>query len=110
MKYIKKFEFSATEDELSRVGNYVIINPDKIWGGAKDKKFFNNNIGQIIKIEENPLSKENTFRIQYNKEDIPTYIILNRDNTFLAKNYEIVLEYKNKEDLEAFIASKKYNL
>jgi len=110
MKYIKTFEFSATESELSRVGNYVIINPDRLKWGPRDKIFFNNTIGQIIKIEENPLSRWNTFRILYNKKDIPLSIILNNNNTYLAQSHEIILEYKNKEDLEAFIMSKKYNL
>lgn len=108
MKYIKTFEFAATEDELSRVGNYVILNPFRTT--LKEKKFFNNTIGQIIKICESPLSIENGFIIQYNKKDIPSFIILNKDNTYYTRSYEIILEYKNKENLEAFILSKKYNL
>jgi hypothetical protein len=48
------------------------------------------------------------YYIQYN--NAPAYVILNDDNTYIAEVYEIVLEYKNKEDLEAKIISKKYNL
>jgi hypothetical protein len=109
MKYIKTFELAATEEELSRVGNYVIINPF-FQITIKEKKFFNNTIGQIIRIEENIFSPENFIVVQYNKKDIPLYVILNKDLTYFVKSYEIILEYKNKEDLESFLISKKYNL
>ena len=108
MKYIKSFEKQLTAEEKERIGNYVIIN--SLFSNIREKNFFNNNIGKIIGIHINPIGKENTFIIEYDKESIPSHVILNKDNTYSAKHYEIILEFKTKEDLEAFLMSKKYNL
>lgn len=117
MKYIKTledwdgFDWIATEEEkqLSRVGNYVIINPFN-FATVKEKKFLNTTIGQIIKVERNKMSKIENYYYYVQYKNAPLYVILNDDNTYIAEVYEIVLEYKNKEDLEAKILSKKYNL
>jgi len=116
MKYIKIFEgdfnWIATEEEkeLCRIGNYVILNPVDMSGFLKEdeEEFLKNNIGQIINVERNKYSKiENYFYIIQYKKHICT---LDKNNIYRAEFYEIELEYKNKEDLEAYLTSKKYNL
>jgi len=108
MKHIKYFEKQLTTEEKERIGNYLITNP--VYANLREKKYFNETIGQIVGININPIGNDNSFKIKYDKESIPSHVILNRDNTYYVQNYEIVLEYKSKEDLEAFIMSKKYNL
>ena len=108
MKYIKKFEKLASTDELERIGNYVITNP--FLCSKLEKVFFNNTIGKIVGVSVNPVGNENSFKIEYNYEDIPSSVILNKDNTYYVHNYEIILEKKTKDDLEATIAAKKFNL
>ena len=114
MKYIKTlekwdgFDWIATEEEkqLSRVGNYVIIN--SMDATPIENEFFHNTIGQIVKVEQNRMSRiENYYYyIKYPKY----HIALNPHNIYKAESYEIMLEFKNKEYLELFIASKKYNI
>jgi len=108
MKYIKKIEKQAKTEELERIGNYVITNP--IHCNQSEKIFFNNTIGKIVGVSVDHVGNENSFKIEYNYEDIPMKVILNRDNTYYVKNYEIILEFKNKDELEVVIAAKKFNI
>ena len=108
MKYIKSFEKQLTQEEKDRIGNYVIINPTH--ARPYERIFFNNNIGKIVRISINPIGNENTFKVLYDKDIIPFNVILWKDNTCGVKNYEITHESKRKEDLEALLLSKKFNL
>ena len=108
MKYIKKFEKQLTSEEKERIGHYVIINP--IHSNIRERNYFNNNIGKIVGININSIGHTNTFNIEYDKDSIPSYVISNKDNTYCAYNSEIILEYKDKEELESFIMARKFNI
>lgn len=108
MKYIKSFEKQLTTEEKESIGNYVIVNP--ISSTPNERKFFNNNIGKIVGISINPVGNENSIKVEYDKNIIPSYVILNKDNTYYVKKYEIIHEYKDKEELSAYLYSKKFNI
>jgi len=108
MRYLKSFEKQLTSEEKERIGNYVIIYPCSVT--PNERKFFNNNIGQIVAIHINPIGNENSIKVQYDKEIIPFNVILGKDSTYSTRNYEITHESKYKEDLEALLLSKKFNI
>ena len=96
MKYIKKFE---NYDNNIEVGDYVISYYGGDYNDENDKlaKFVNSNIGKVISIHFSSCSimYENSF---------------DNRNTFKLSDEFIVFHSKNKEDAEAYLATKKYNL
>ena len=112
MKYLKTFE---NIDE-PQVGDYVAAE-EKLSTTKEDLKinnFISNNVGYITDIEEGRLyrdslgNKVNTiYIVKYDKypKGVSSYF----DDLFFSK-YEIKFWSKNKEDVEAYLNAKKYNL
>lgn len=102
--YIKAFENIKNNPEI---GDYVICE-EGFLDNIEIKDFISNNIGQIIGIEV-----PNYFTIQY--ENVPKefkwyfHPIDYRDITNMRLD-EIILFSKNKEELEDYLITKKYNL
>lgn len=90
MKYIKTYE----NLEEPQIGDFVVINVSHI---TNFKDFIENNVGKIIKTDAHI---NWPYEIQY--DIIKKSIITSRK--------EILYFSKNKEDCEAYLASKKYNL
>lgn len=114
MKYLKSYE-NINEPQ---VGDYVIAMPDYVKNNDF-KIFFDNNIGQIVKIERG-YTGEKLCAVEY--ENIPysikkVYSNWREENgkQFLAKyiwfsSNLIIHSSNNKEDLKNIIEAKKYNL
>ena|ERR1035437_7669137 len=107
MKHLKKFE-NISEPQI---GDYVLCE-DKYVINDEVKKFLKNTIGKIININDTTTPP---YSIQY--ENIPNtisneyfdYLDVNTTIRYMHKN-EIIHCSKNKEDLEIYIESEKYNL
>jgi len=110
MKYIKTFENNRFDTD------YVIVNPIGIRSEPTVPKikeafheFINNNVGSVLsKIDK-------IYSVYY--ENIPKKLIPFFLYNFGIKKYyisikeeKILQKSKNKEDLEAYIQAKKYNL
>lgn len=106
MKYIKTYE--EINIDKPQIGDYVIL--DKTF----DAEFCSNNIGQIIKADPevsvyfSELYGDHDYIVKYeNMPKEPEEFI--GDKTFTS--FEWILYWsKNKEELEAILASSKYNL
>ena len=120
MKYIKKYEYVS---ELPKVGDYVIIITEFLPG--KIKKFFDNNVGIITNIDKSHSPYD--YKIFF--ENIPDEIInddmlniwyyfpggshpelSNTDFSVELRINQIALWSDNKEEVEAYVEAKKYNL
>ena len=115
MKYIKTFENSNNRLDL---GDYVICKeiPDMF---DKEKlynviKFEENRVGRYIKNKKN----NGKFRYEVTYDDIPDkfknfYFIIDHELHLYTRpmsRTEIIYNSKNKEELEAIIAAKKFNI
>ena len=95
-----------------KVGNYVICEEGMIGGNPNNvsrpyielNNFLINNIGKIIKNEDNPLIK-----VKY--ENIPSELNHHfHNNTIKTCRDDIIYWSKNKEELETILTLKKYNI
>jgi hypothetical protein len=118
MKYIKTYEegwFNELEDipkSEPKIGDYILLNL-KGWGDTDMCNFLDNNIGQLTGYGSE-FSKR-VYIISYDGNAIPydlkpyfTY----KDDNFTIKFRLGTIEYwsKDKEDVERYLKSKKYNL
>jgi len=107
MKYLKLFEAKLNRPEI---GDYVICDSDELVSRVAD--FISTHIGRyVIKINSNAFP----YIIYY--EEAPSGLIEeedidpnNRDKHIGFSKKEILFFSKNKEDCEAYLAAKKYNL
>jgi hypothetical protein len=115
MRYLKTYE--AINDNL-QIGDYVICKTDT--GDEKILNFLENNIGQYVRYITNKKEVVDNFRYVIEYNNIP-FELSNYSYTFSYEidipnicmrvdRDEIIFNSKNKEDLEAIIQSKKYNL
>ena len=113
MKYLKTYEsqtlteYSIIEDEPQK-GDYVICRDSRegIWD------FTDNNIGQIIDLNNNDYDYVDRYKYIVEYENVPKQLrneYFHESQTAMARE-EIIFYSSNKEDCEAFIATKKYNL
>lgn len=110
MKYIKKFE-----SNIRLLKNYYVLcyeNPIKFFYQEDDtNEFINNNVGKYIEIERD---FDNPYKISY--DNVPGKLlndfIIDENNNIIRyfSREEIIYFSKNKEDVETFLLSKKYNL
>ena len=105
MKYIKKFE----NVNVPQIGDYAIVDNTSVNKNLND--FLSNNIAEIVdKYEiETYWGKINYYKFKY--ENIPFGLSESFSNDTIGFT-ELTIGYfsKNKEDVEARIQSKKYNL
>ena len=110
MKYIKRFEKIITYNE-PKVGDYIIIKDDD--DVDQDNKgvfdFFNTHVGKILEYE---------YDSNYNEYDYPIHLRVEYDepykdtNIFIYSiNHELIEFFsKNKEDVENYLITRKYNI
>ena len=116
MKYIKLFE---ELDEPIEVGDYIIREEDRF---NELKPFFKENIGVVVDIpaklkkdDKNVLDQVSLsqYVIQYYnvpKELYPFFNLKNGNFYRYCSLNEIIYHSKDKEEVEARIASQKYNI
>lgn len=96
---ITKFKIFESINELPKVGDYVLIKRSNV--GSLSIDFFDNNIGQISRIEED------FYYVNFEKSPIKSI------EYYKNRRYSIN-EFKywssDKEELEEFLAAKKFNL
>jgi hypothetical protein len=107
MRYLKTFESIDEPKE----GDYIIAkSTNRHIGTHAVDVFCRNNIGQIIGIIYDRIPDKPIYKVKY--ENVPAGLkISNLNNNirgFFKKDFE--LWSKDKEELEAMIAAKKYNI
>ena len=108
MKYIKTYEDLNDEPNL---GDYVITTVIISDVDPKLKFFLENNVGKICKIEDHVIS----YLVKYENTPFDLFIGIN-DNYKKDVGYwwfdklEIKIHSSNKEECEAYLNAKKYNL
>jgi len=121
MRYLKTYESII---DGPQIGDYVICDEGyDEWSmtpyGKKLANFINNNIGNVVKIRKGTkFNQKNKYTIQYQNIPIELEQAFNTWGNKNIKDYKIryfsikEIKYysKNKEDCEAYLASKKYNL
>ena len=116
MKHIKKYENNNTLE----VRDYVICKPKSVAGGQKNRDFYNNNIGKFAKYLYGGRDVVDDFKYCIEYADV-THENMKYNHDFdwelgvrmpcsRVERTEIIAFSKNKEDLEAYIESKNYNL
>lgn len=111
MRYIKTFE--QVDDQLfktwkkdSVIGKYVIMKYDFDRGDREFRNFLNTNIAQIIDVPENGYVK-----LRYDKQNIPMRLLSQFQNENKFYNCKYILKISSdKEELEQFLVTQKYNL
>jgi hypothetical protein len=103
----KIFENSKQEP---KIGDYVIctlLDPDIINKNPILNDFLSNNIGKIIEIGQDRIK---LYVVKY--DNIPEVISyrFSHDNTRLFAKDDFLYFSSNKEDLEIYLNSKKYNI
>ena len=108
MKHIKSFEINKVNFLVK--GDYVICKENLINNESIITNFINNNVGKIFAV--NDVSHD--FLVQY--EDIPTNLekyfkfVYGRNDIRGMNSNEIKDWSKSKEELEAKLVIKKYNI
>jgi len=115
MKYIKTYENKNSEP---KIGDYVIIKTNH-----KDPRlinFFKNSVGKILNIKTEKAWGTNPLYETKFIDEIPEELSNIWDSPFRNKNWKTATHWvgienivhfsKNKEDLEPYIISNKYNL
>jgi len=105
MKYLKTYEDTQ---EKPQVGDYVLCK-NYIVGDIEDR------IASEIGIIKNYESEYDSYTIKYDPKKPPSKDSIRRGTNLYyyrrdVKTYSIIMWAKNKEDIEAYIQSKKYNL
>lgn len=113
MKYLKLFEELEVEP---KIGNYVICKLNSKAYGPEFKKFLPTIIGKIVNRQDVFPDKVN-YAIRYEEDDVPEefrdYFIshLKSFNYVRWQNSkDIIFWSENKEDVEAYLEAKKYNM
>lgn len=113
MEHLKLYEtfISNYKNPLPKVGQYVIMDATSS-SNSTFKNFVENNIGEIVGLRKY-FHLTPDIRVEY--ENIPESLILitdNRDGKSIFFNYIEDIKYisDDREELEAILASKKYNL
>ena len=112
MKYLKQFEKYIEpknwyKDDEPKLYDYVILDINWYYNNKELDHYLNNTIGKISKIKKTSNNKEwNQYQILY--DNPPIKLPHNR----LSYVYYKQIKYfsSNKEELEAILNSKKYNL
>ena len=114
MKYIKLFE-KINKNKRPKIGDYVICT-DFTFLPNEALFFIENNVGQIINIE----IADNPYCVHFEKVPSDFKSLFPKERNKLSGKYEnncrwftlkeILLCFKHKEDLEIYLATKKYNL
>jgi len=107
MKYIKKFEMN---DDVLKIGDYVICS---YYNNDIGFEFFlSNNIGKLIEIKNDFNNYREPYVVEFESVDINAkrYTTTIKANTITFKRSEIQYWSNNKEDLELYIQSNKFNL
>ena len=106
MKYLKKYE--DTNINKPKVGDYVLCEEkytENVTVQYQDVlNFISNNVG-VIKFIRN-----NDFYVAYNNVPQELTRFFRDENSRRMENSEIKYWSDNKEELEAILASKKYNI
>lgn len=117
MKHLKYFENINTNN--IEIGDFVLFNyPDHVTQtyicllDHNIRNFINNNIAVIVEI------LDDNIWIEVNYEDVtedpimqsPQYSYKFNNNKIILQKKYIEYKSKNKEDVEAYLNSKKYNL
>ena len=108
MKYIKEFENSKQNSKYPEEGDYIIIK-DKIFSNQSRQFFLESHIGKVIRQKDGQLwhiSGSGSVYL-YAKYDEK---FKNMQDKFLIGRDDIEFFSKNKEDVEEYIATKKFNL
>ena len=106
MKHLKKFEFVVYLRDIA-VGDHVLLYYDYRHNRVSPLTIFlNETIGQIEEIYADDL----TAKISYENvpKDVETWLYKNKYYTIVLA--QIKYHAKTKEEVEAMIASEKYNL
>jgi len=99
MKYIKKFE--ASVDEI-KIGEYVLLNTNSHFH-TEYHDFINNNVGEVL--------GKDVYNIYVKYRNIPKNIEGNFDKNRIYANVKYIDKHSfDRNELEALVASKKYNL
>lgn len=121
MKYLKSFEYNIFDPE------YVIVNPIGIRSEPTVPKvkeafydFINNNVGLVISKRDSFFKNEKNIIYSVAYFNVPKTLkqfFMFDNNYYIGYNYyisvkeeKIIKISKNKEDIELYITSKKYNL
>ena len=115
MKYLKTFE---SENQL-KSGYYVACEDNYDYSSEKYynseritflKNFISNNVGQFTRRNYNNDVGEWTYMIKYDyiPKELQQHFTKSGNRYF--REYQILFYSKNKEDVEEYLASKKYNL
>lgn len=96
---ITKFKIFEEEKWNDDIGSYVVVRNDRY------PEFFENNIGEITKM----YYPGAWFDLKYTKA--PDYIIEYMEYSMKGFNVaDILIKSKNKQECEAYLAAKKYNI
>ena len=113
MKYLKTFE-NVNEPQI---GDYVAVEEEFYASSDATDQLFDftsTHIGKIVTYKPNHFKGENVFCVKY--ENVPEKLQYAFEDVNLQKMcrnmllVEIKFWSKNKEDVEEYLASKKYNL
>lgn len=126
MKHIKPYSsrniFGDKQNKELEIGDYVLLGDNRIVRYADEiidniTNFVSTHIGQYIKLlkkEQEDVMFDWIYVIQYDNvpEELKDYFLSeNGFETCKRTNRENIIHFsKNKEDLEPYINSKKYNL
>ena len=108
MKYIKLYE--ELNDE-PHIGDYVVCECINSFSSEEVRDYLENNVGKICKIEDHVIS----YLVKYENTPFDLFIGIN-DNYKKDVGYwwfdklEIKIHSSNKEECEAYLNAKKYNL
>lgn len=116
MKYIKTYESTFWKGNVIPLGEYVVFEyPDYVKQAYvvtnltnEDREFINNNVGEVI---PSYISEEREKQIWSNIKfenaiDSSSFY----RGTIILQNKYIIFRSKNREECEAYLQSKKYNL
>ena len=109
MKYIKSYEKIASNPQI---GDYILRKPTPIHDEVDD--FLSTNIGQIIDYK---IFKENQYMVKYhinfsehNFNKGKFQFLMDPDGDRLTRLDQIEFFSSDKEEVETYIATKKYNI
>jgi hypothetical protein len=112
MKYLKRFE----NIDKTFIGKYVLLNlKGKNILNAEAIEFLENTSGEIIAEYDKKITYEKIITVKYDNipDNIKKFFSYSINNKFWVRNFyssDIIFFSKNKDDIETFIQSKKYNL
>lgn len=109
MKYLKTYEgYKKPKEGDPLIGDYVICDGES-HSNIKIENYLKNNIGRIIEDRSSDMATFRTYVVRYKnspnffRKEYPYGMITMWDS-------EIIYHSKNKENVEAFLSAKKYNI